>query len=216
MLAATALSIDPMVCRNLAPNVTPSAQRRWTVVAVAGFLVLAAVLTLIASTLMLTVLNLTYNLLAQVVPGWLAILFARRVRTSAVAARMVIGVLTAVTLYATGVTAAGSIPIWCPWASTCSWCSGGAGSLPAPTASRPPAAAHRSAPPPPRNRHGNPPNGHCPYRTADTGVSAVRVRMFAFWRHLGHREGPRRTKSRISRNIRYPVPSAVSRTREWR
>jgi SSS family solute:Na+ symporter len=34
--------------------------------------VLAAVLTLVASTLMLTVLNLTYNLLAQVVPGWLA------------------------------------------------------------------------------------------------------------------------------------------------
>ncbi|WP_020673219.1 sodium:solute symporter family protein [Amycolatopsis nigrescens] len=110
VLAATALSIGGMVCRNLAPNVSPSAQRRWTVVAVAGFLVLAAVLTLVASTLMLTVLNLTYNLLAQVVPGWLAVLFARRVRASAVAAGMVAGVLAAIVLYATDVTFGGINP----------------------------------------------------------------------------------------------------------
>ena len=41
VLAATALSIGGMVSRNLAPNVAPAAQRRWTVVVVAGFLVLA-------------------------------------------------------------------------------------------------------------------------------------------------------------------------------
>ncbi|MYW93057.1 sodium:solute symporter family protein [Amycolatopsis rubida] len=107
VLSATALAIGGMVSRNLAPNVRPAAQRRWTVVAVAVFLVLAAVLTLTASTLMLTVLNLTYNLLAQVVPGWLAILFARRVRTAAIATGMVVGVVTAVVLYATGVTLGG-------------------------------------------------------------------------------------------------------------
>ena len=76
---------------------------------VAGFLVLAAVLTLTASTLMLTILNLVYNLLAQVVPGWLAILFARRVRTSAVAAGMVVGVITAITLYVFGVKNVGGV-----------------------------------------------------------------------------------------------------------
>ncbi|MBE1574236.1 sodium:solute symporter [Amycolatopsis roodepoortensis] len=107
VLAATALTIGGMVCRNLAPNVPAAAQRRWTVVAVASFLVLAAVLTLVASTLMLTILNLTYNLLAQVVPGWLAILFVRRVRTAAVAAGMVTGVLTAIALYVTGATFGG-------------------------------------------------------------------------------------------------------------
>ena len=109
VLAATALSIGGMVSRNLAPNVAPVAQRRWTVVVVAGFLVLAAVLTLTASTLMLTILNLVYNLLAQVVPGWLAILFARRVRTSAVAAGMVVGVITAITLYVFGVKNVGGV-----------------------------------------------------------------------------------------------------------
>ncbi|QWF85305.1 sodium:solute symporter family protein [Amycolatopsis sp. CA-230715] len=110
VLAATALSIGGMISRNIAPNVSPGVQRRWTVVAVAGFLVLGAVLTLVASTLMLTVLNLTYNLLAQVVPGWLAILFAKRVRTSAVAAGMVAGVVTAIVLYATGATFGGINP----------------------------------------------------------------------------------------------------------
>ncbi|GAA4530993.1 sodium:solute symporter family protein [Amycolatopsis samaneae] len=110
VLAATALSIGGMVCRNLAPNVSPGTQRRWTVIAVAGFLVLAAVLTLVASTLMLTVLNLTYTLLAQVVPGWLAILFARRVRTSAVIAGMVLGVLASIVLYVTDVSFGGVNP----------------------------------------------------------------------------------------------------------
>jgi SSS family solute:Na+ symporter len=76
---------------------------------VAGFLVMAAVLTLTASTLMLTVLNLVYNLLAQVVPGWLAVLFARRVRAAAVATGMVVGVISAVALYASGVTKIGGI-----------------------------------------------------------------------------------------------------------
>jgi SSS family solute:Na+ symporter len=110
VLSATALAIGGMVSRNLAPNIRPSAQRRWTVVMVASFLVLAAVLTMVASTLMLTVLNLVYNLLAQVVPGWLAILFARRVRTSAVAAGMVAGVVCAIALYVTGVKFGGLNP----------------------------------------------------------------------------------------------------------
>lgn len=107
VLSATALSIGGMVSRNLAPQLAPSVQRRWTVFAVAVFLVLGAVLTLVASTLMLTVLNLVYYLLAQVVPGWLAILFVRRVRGAAVAAGMVVGVLAAIVLYATGFTLGG-------------------------------------------------------------------------------------------------------------
>lgn len=99
VLAATALTIGGMVSRNLAPHVRPSAQRRWTTVAVATFLVLAAVLTLYASTLMLTVLNLTYMLLAQVVPGWLAVLYTRRTASAAVSTGMAVGVVLAVVLY---------------------------------------------------------------------------------------------------------------------
>lgn len=110
VLAATALTIGGLVSRNLVPHVPPSAQRRWTVLVVGAFLVLGAVLTLVASTLMLTVLNLTYNLLAQVVPGWLAVLFARRVRAAAVATGMVVGVVAAIALYAGGVTLGGFNP----------------------------------------------------------------------------------------------------------
>ncbi|WP_020494797.1 sodium:solute symporter family protein [Sciscionella marina] len=110
VLAATALSLGGMVSRNLVPNLAPSVQRRWTVLAVGVFLVLGAVLTLVASTLMLTVLNLTYNLLAQLVPGWLAVLFARRVRTSAVIAGMVVGAVTAILLYVAGFSFGGVNP----------------------------------------------------------------------------------------------------------
>lgn len=110
VLAATALAIGGMISRNLVGNLAPSVQRRWTVVAVAVFLVLGATLTLVASTLMLTVLNLTYNLLAQVVPAWLAVLFARRVRTAAVVAGMLVGGVCAIALYFTGVSFGGVNP----------------------------------------------------------------------------------------------------------
>ncbi|MFE2377042.1 sodium:solute symporter [Streptomyces sp. NPDC059398] len=101
VLSVTALSIGGIVSRNLAPRVRPEAQRRWTTAAVAVFLVAAAVLTLTASTLMLTVLNLTYYLLGQLVPGWIALMFFRRVRAWAVSAGIVGGVAASIVLYAT-------------------------------------------------------------------------------------------------------------------
>lgn len=110
VLAATALGIGGMVSRNLVPNMAHSVQRRWTTVAVAVFLVLGAVLTLVASALMLTVLNLVYYLIAQVVPGWFTVLFAKRVRSSAVIAGMAIGVLTAITFYVTDIPFGGVNP----------------------------------------------------------------------------------------------------------
>ncbi|MCX4835804.1 sodium:solute symporter family protein [Streptomyces sp. NBC_01016] len=99
VLAVTALSIGGIVSRNLAPNLRPEAQRRWTTLAVAVFLVAAAVLTLTASSLMLTVLNLTYYLLGQLIPGWFALLFFRRVRAWAVATGMIAGVAASLVLY---------------------------------------------------------------------------------------------------------------------
>ena len=99
VLAATALAIGGMVTRNLMPGVRPAAQRRWTTAMVALFLVLGAVLTLYAATLMLTVLNLTYMLLAQVVPGWFAVFYARRTNNAALGAGMIIGIVLAVALY---------------------------------------------------------------------------------------------------------------------
>lgn len=99
VLSATALVIGGMVTRNIVPNVPPDVQRRWTTLAVGIFLVLAAVLTLYAATLMLTVLNLTYMLLGQVVPGWLAVLYVRRANKAAIGTGMVLGVLASIALY---------------------------------------------------------------------------------------------------------------------
>lgn len=99
VLAATALAIGGMITRNVVPNVPASTQRRWITLAVGLFLVLGAVLTLYASTLMLTVLNLTYMLLAQVVPGWLAVLYFRRTNPAAISTGMVLGVVASIVLY---------------------------------------------------------------------------------------------------------------------
>jgi solute:Na+ symporter, SSS family len=102
VLAVTALNIGALVSRNLLPSLRPSVQRRWTTLFVAVFLVLAALLTVYAATLMLTVLNLFYGLIAQVVPGALAVLYARRVRPAALTTGMVVGVAAAIALYLHG------------------------------------------------------------------------------------------------------------------
>ena len=68
-------------------------------VVVVVFLVLAATLTLQGSTLMLTVLNLTYYLLGQLVPGWMAILFFKRVKSWAVSTGIIAGIIASLALY---------------------------------------------------------------------------------------------------------------------
>jgi SSS family solute:Na+ symporter len=102
VLAVTALAIGALVSRNLLPHLEPTVQRRWTTLFVAVFLVLAALMTLYAATLMLTVLNLFYGLIAQVVPATLAVLYAKRVRPAALTAGMIVGVCLAVALYLYG------------------------------------------------------------------------------------------------------------------
>lgn len=99
VLAVTALSIGGVVTRNLVPNVRPDRQKRISNVVVAAFLVAAGALTLTGSTIMLTVLNLTYYLLGQLVPGWLAVLFFKRVQGWAVSVGIVVGLAVSLVLY---------------------------------------------------------------------------------------------------------------------
>lgn len=101
VLAVTALGIGGIVTRNLVPGVRPERQRRIANLVVACFLVLAALLTLSGSTIMLTVLNLTYYLLGQLVPGWLALLFFRRVQGWAVSTGIIVGLVASLALYLT-------------------------------------------------------------------------------------------------------------------
>ena len=101
VLAVTALAIAGIVTRNLVPDVRPDRQKRIANLVVAVFLVAAAVLTLAASQIMLTVLNLTYYLLGQLVPGWLAVMFFRRVNPGAVSVGIVAGIVASIVLYLT-------------------------------------------------------------------------------------------------------------------
>ena len=107
VLAVTALTIGGIVSRNLVPHVRPEAQRHWTTAVVGVFLVSAGVLTLTGSALMLTVLNLTYYLLGQLIPGWIALMFFRRVQPLAVAVGIVGGVAASIALYVAAPTLGG-------------------------------------------------------------------------------------------------------------
>jgi SSS family solute:Na+ symporter len=101
VLATTSLVIGGTVTRNLVPNVHPNTQKRVSNVVIAVFLVIAAWLTLSGSTLMLTVLNLTYYLLGQLVPGWIALMFFKRVKAWAVSTGMIVGLIVAIAFYVT-------------------------------------------------------------------------------------------------------------------
>jgi SSS family solute:Na+ symporter len=101
VLAVTALSIGGIVTRNLVPGVRPERQKRISNLVVACFLVVAAILTVTGSSIMLTVLNLTYYLLGQLVPGWLALLFFRRVQAWAVSIGIVVGLVASIAFYVT-------------------------------------------------------------------------------------------------------------------
>ncbi len=107
VLAVTALSIGGIVTRNLVPHVRPERQKRISNLVIAAFLVLAGALTLTGSTIMLTVLNLTYYLLGQLVPGWLALLFFRRVQGWAVSVGIIVGLVASLVLYNTAPTLGG-------------------------------------------------------------------------------------------------------------
>ena len=101
VLATTSLLIGGTVTRNLIPHVDPGIQKRVSNIVIAVFLVLAAALTISGSTLMLTVLNLTYYLLGQLVPGWIALIFFRRVKAWAVSAGIIVGLIVSIAFYLT-------------------------------------------------------------------------------------------------------------------
>jgi|SRR5579875_162481 len=104
VLAAVSLSIGAIVARNLVPHVPPEAQRRWTVAIIAVFLIAAALITIYAPTLMLTVLNVAYYIWTQFGIGWMFIFFARRIRAEAVGSGIIVGCTLAIAFYIAHVT----------------------------------------------------------------------------------------------------------------
>ncbi len=99
VLATTSLMIGGTVTRNLMPHVRPDTQKRVSNIVIAVFLVIAALMTLSGSTLMLTVLNLTYYLLGQLVPGWIALMFFKGVKAWAVSTGIIVGLIVSIALY---------------------------------------------------------------------------------------------------------------------
>ncbi len=96
VLATTSLGIGGIVTRNLVPKVHPDTQKRVSNAVIALFLVFAASLTLSGSTLMLAVLNVSYYLLGQLVPGWIALMFFRRIKAWAASTGMIVGLIVAI------------------------------------------------------------------------------------------------------------------------
>lgn len=108
VLSINALSCAAITTRNLVPNIPVSAQRRWTQVTIAVFLIVAAALTLVAPKLMVSVLNFSNYIAIQFGAGWLAIFFGRRMSAISVGFGLVVGVVVAVGLFATGIDIGGA------------------------------------------------------------------------------------------------------------
>ncbi|WP_315918628.1 sodium:solute symporter family transporter [Mesorhizobium sp. SP-1A] len=107
VLSVNALNCAAIVTRNLVPNVPVSAQRQWTRLTIAVFLIVAAALTLVVPKLMVSVLNFSNYIAIQFGAGWLAIFFGRRVSALSVGLGLVVGVVVAVVLFATGANVGG-------------------------------------------------------------------------------------------------------------
>lgn len=101
VLSVNALNCSAIVTRNLLPNVPVTAQRRWTRITIAVFLIVAASLTLVVPKLMIGVLTFSNYIAIQFGAAWLAVFFGRRVSAVSVGSGLVVGVVTAVLLYAT-------------------------------------------------------------------------------------------------------------------
>lgn len=104
VLASFSLFLGPIVCRNFVPGMPRESQTRWVNVTVAVFLIVSAVLAVGVPALMLNILNLAYYFQIQVVPAWLCLMFARRIRGSALTAGILVGIGLVIGMYAANVT----------------------------------------------------------------------------------------------------------------
>jgi SSS family solute:Na+ symporter len=99
VLTGICLAIGSLVSRNLVPGLNGDQQRQWSQVIIAFYLLLSIGGAATSSQLLVTINNLFYFGIAQFLPGMLGILFARRMRPSAIIAGIVAGDLIAITLY---------------------------------------------------------------------------------------------------------------------
>lgn len=138
------LGLSGVVIRNVVPNVRVGAQRPWSVGVIAAFMVLSAVLAYYGQSLAVLILNFANMLLGQLVPGWVAVLWQRRVNPNALSAGIVAGLLLSLYFYVSTPPSAASAPHSSRWSSTSPSCMPGAHCVRAPSANR----SHAPAPTP--------------------------------------------------------------------
>lgn len=99
VLTGICLAIGSLVSRNLVPGLNGDQQRQWSQVIIAFYLLLSIGGAATSSQLLVTINNLFYFGIAQFLPGMLGILFARRMRPSAIVAGIAAGDVVAITIY---------------------------------------------------------------------------------------------------------------------
>lgn len=99
VITGVCLAIGPLVSRNLVPGLNDRQQRQWSQVVMALYLLLSIAGAATSSELMVTINNLYYFGVTQVLPGMLGILFLRRMRPAAIIAGLLAGDGIAIAIY---------------------------------------------------------------------------------------------------------------------
>lgn len=110
VLTGICLAIGPMVTRNLVPGLGGDAQRRWSILVMAAYLLLSIAGAARSLQLMVAINNLFYFGVTQVIPGMLAMLVATNVRPSVIAAGLIAGDAVAIGLHEAAVPLGGCNP----------------------------------------------------------------------------------------------------------
>jgi solute:Na+ symporter, SSS family len=99
VLAGISLAIGPLVTRNLFGHVPEQKQRGAAQIVIVGYLIASILLTLLAPTLLMTVINTAFFGLTQFFPGIIAIMFFRRANPIAIAIGIIVADVLSITFY---------------------------------------------------------------------------------------------------------------------
>lgn len=104
VLAGNSLMFGGVLSRNLIPSMRQAKTSHSLNVVMAGFLVLTATLSTLASSIMLTFLTLALALTTQLVPAWFGVMFFRQLKATALSIGLIVGCAIVVAFYFLGWT----------------------------------------------------------------------------------------------------------------
>lgn len=107
VLVAVCLSISPLVTRNLLPHLPEKHQKKGAKLVIAVYLIACIIMMLGGSTIMLSLVNVTYYGISQFFPGVLCIVLGWRIRGVAIGLGILVGQSTAFALHLNSFTISG-------------------------------------------------------------------------------------------------------------